>query len=126
MMTSRRIRIDVPALTRVEGEGSLRLRIEGGRISQLQLKIFEPPRYFEKFLEGRSWQEVPDLVARICGICPVAYQLTAIQALEQAFAVRPRGPWSGCVGCSIAANGCRAMPSISICWPCRIIWASTA
>lgn len=89
MMTRRRIRIDVPALTRVEGEGSLRLRIQGGRISQLQLQIFEPPRYFEKFLEGRSWQEVPDLVARICGICPVAYQLTAIQALEQAFAVHP-------------------------------------
>lgn len=92
MSDTRRIRIDVPALTRVEGEGSLKLRIEEGRIEQLQLSIFEPPRYFEKFLEGRSWREVPDIVARICGICPVAYQMSAVQALEQAFGVTP-SPW---------------------------------
>ncbi|GGB81088.1 Ni/Fe hydrogenase subunit alpha [Marinobacterium zhoushanense] len=87
--TSRRIRIDVPALTRVEGEGSLKLAIDGNQIKQLQLSIFEPPRYFEKFLEGREYQEVPDIVARICGICPVAYQMTAVQALEQAFGHTP-------------------------------------
>lgn len=85
----RRIQINVPALTRVEGEGSLTLKIEQGRIEQLQLSIFEPPRYFEKFLEGRAWHEVPDIVARICGICPVAYQMSAVQALEMAFGVTP-------------------------------------
>lgn len=90
--TSRRIRIDVPALTRVEGEGSLKLTVEEGRIEQLQLSIFEPPRYFEKFLEGREYKEVPDIVARICGICPVAYQMTAVQALEQAFG-HTSSPW---------------------------------
>ncbi|MBV1788302.1 Ni/Fe hydrogenase subunit alpha [Marinobacterium sp. D7] len=90
--TSRRIRIDVPALTRVEGEGSLKLAIDDGRIEQLQLSIFEPPRYFEKFLEGREYTEVPDIVARICGICPVAYQMTAVKALEQAFGHMP-SPW---------------------------------
>lgn len=89
MGTKRRIRIDVPALTRVEGEGSLTLKIDQGQIEQLQLSIFEPPRYFEKFLEGRAWHEVPDIVARICGICPVAYQMSAVQALEMAFAVTP-------------------------------------
>ncbi|KEA63014.1 hydrogenase/sulfur reductase, alpha subunit [Marinobacterium lacunae] len=89
MAESRRIRIDVPALTRVEGEGSLKLSIEQGQITQLQLSIFEPPRYFEKFLEGRAYHEVPDIVARICGICPVAYQMTAVQALEQAFDFTP-------------------------------------
>jgi len=92
MTDSRRIRIDVPALTRVEGEGSLKLAIDKGRIEQLQLSIFEPPRYFEKFLEGREYKEVPDIVARICGICPVAYQMTAVQALEQAFGFTP-SPW---------------------------------
>ena len=86
-MTRRRIRIDVPALTRVEGEGALHLRIEDGRIRSLRLDIFEPPRYFEKFLEGRDVQEVLDAVARICGICPVAYQMSAVQAIEQAFGV---------------------------------------
>ncbi|WP_432698156.1 Ni/Fe hydrogenase subunit alpha [Marinobacterium sp. YM272] len=89
MGNKRRIQINVPALTRVEGEGSLTLKIEQGRIEQLQLSIFEPPRYFEKFLEGRAWHEVPDIVARICGICPVAYQMSAVQALEMAFDLTP-------------------------------------
>ena len=91
-MTERTVSIHVPALTRVEGEGALRLRIEGGRIEELALDIFEPPRYFEKFLEGRQYTEVLDIVARICGICPIAYQMSAAQALEDAFGIEP-GPW---------------------------------
>lgn len=92
MSERRRIGIDVPVLARVEGEGALDLRIEAGRITALQLRIFEPPRFFEKFLEGRHYREVPDTVARICGICPVAYQMSAVQALEGLFGVRP-DPW---------------------------------
>ncbi len=88
-MTERSVSIHVPAMTRVEGEGSLRLRIERGRIEELALDIFEPPRYFEKFLEGRRYHEVVDTVARICGICPVAYQMSAVQALENAFGLVP-------------------------------------
>lgn len=84
-MSERRIDIRVPVLARVEGEGALELRVEGGRIEQLRLRIYEPPRYFEKFLEGRSYKDVLDTVARICGICPVAYQMSAVQALEQIF-----------------------------------------
>jgi len=90
--TDRKISIRVPALTRVEGEGSLRLQIRKGHIEELALDIFEPPRYFEKFLEGRSHQEVVDAVARICGICPVAYQMSAVKALEHAFSLAP-DPW---------------------------------
>ena len=88
-MTERSVSIHVPALTRVEGEGALRLHIEQGQIAELALDIFEPPRYFEKFLEGRRYHEVIDTVARICGICPIAYQMSAAQALENAFAVQP-------------------------------------
>ncbi len=88
----RTVAIHVPVLTRVEGEGALDLRIAEGQILELRLRIFEPPRFFEKFLEGHSYTEVPDLVARICGICPVAYQVTAVQALEKLFGVDP-GPW---------------------------------
>ncbi len=91
-MTERTVSIHVPALTRVEGEGALRLRIEQGRIETLALNIFEPPRYFEKFLEGRRYTEVLDIVASICGICPVAYQMSAASALEDAFGLDP-GPW---------------------------------
>lgn len=92
MSESREINIHVPVLARVEGEGALDLRIRQGEIHELKLRIFEPPRLFEKFLEGRSYTEVPDMVARICGICPVAYQLTAVQALEACFGTEVT-PW---------------------------------
>jgi coenzyme F420-reducing hydrogenase alpha subunit len=89
----RSVAIHVPVLARVEGEGALDLRIDDGDITQLRLRIFEPPRFFEKFLEGRSYTEIPDMVARICGICPVAYQVTAAQALERLFGVE-LSPWA--------------------------------
>ncbi|MBS1220220.1 MAG: hypothetical protein H6R21_3353 [Proteobacteria bacterium] len=89
----RTVAIHVPVLARVEGEGALDLRIDDGAITELRLRIFEPPRYFEKFLEGRHYTEIPDMVARICGICPVAYQVTAAQALEQLFGVE-LDPWA--------------------------------
>ena len=87
-MSDRTIEINVPVLARVEGEGALDLSIEGDQITELKLRIYEPPRYFEKFLEGRSYQEVPDIVARICGICPVAYQMSAVHAIESIFGIQ--------------------------------------
>ena len=89
MTEQREVRIRVPLLTRVEGEGALDIAIRDGRIETLHLRIYEPPRLFEKFLEGRDCHEVPDMVARICGICPVAYQMSAVQALERVFGVDP-------------------------------------
>lgn len=77
--------VHVPMLARVEGEGALELSIRGGAIEHVRLRIYEPPRLFEKLLEGRSYAEVPDAVARICGICPVAYQMSAVYAIERAF-----------------------------------------
>lgn len=91
--TTRSVAIHVPVLARVEGEGALDLAIEGGNITRLRLRIFEPPRFFEKFLEGHHYSEIPDLVARICGICPVAYQVTAAQALEALYGVALT-PWA--------------------------------
>lgn len=88
MTEQRNIRIHVPVLARVEGEGALHLTIQDNRIEVLNLSIYEPPRLFEKLLEGREYHEVPDMVARICGICPVAYQMSAVTALEQIFNVQ--------------------------------------
>ena len=85
-------KIRVPLLTRVEGEGALDITIERGQISNLALRIFEPPRFFEQLLRGRHFDEVSDIVARICGICPVAYQMSAVHALERLFEMDP-GPW---------------------------------
>jgi len=75
-------------LTRVEGEGGLSLRLENGKVRDVKLNIFEPPRFFEAFLRGRHFQEVPDITARICGICPVAYQMSSVHALEAALGVQ--------------------------------------
>lgn len=74
--------INIDMVTRVEGEGALHIMVQDGQVRDVQLRIFEPPRFFEAFLQGRHMREVPDIVARICGICPVAYQMSAIHALE--------------------------------------------
>jgi coenzyme F420-reducing hydrogenase alpha subunit len=88
-MPGRTIKVDY--LARVEGEGALYIRIKGDTVGDVKLKIFEPPRFFEAFLRGRSYNEVPDIVARICGICPIAYQMSAVHALESAFGVKVDG-----------------------------------
>lgn len=80
-------RFEVKSLARVEGEGSLRVRVADGRVEIAEFSIYEPPRFFEKLVRGRAIHEVPDIVARICGICPVAYQLTACIALEKALGI---------------------------------------
>lgn len=80
--TMRRIR--VKAMTRVEGEGGLDLHVRDGVIDRVHLNIFEPPRFFEALLRGRPIEDVPDITARICGICPVAYQMSSVHAIESA------------------------------------------
>lgn len=82
-MKSKTIKVDY--LARVEGEGAITVKVRDHRVSGVQVKIFEPPRFFEAFLRGRKFSEVPDVTARICGICPVAYQMSACQAIENAF-----------------------------------------
>jgi len=79
--------IKVDYLARVEGEGALYLNIQNGELEDVKLKIFEPPRFFEGFLRGRKFSEAPDITARICGICPVAYQMSAVHAMENAFGI---------------------------------------
>ncbi len=79
--------IEVPELARVEGEGGLFIGLKDGSVAEIRLDIYEPPRFFEGFLRGRYLQEVPDITARICGICPVAYQMSAVYALEKALGI---------------------------------------
>jgi sulfhydrogenase subunit alpha len=89
-MRSKTIKVDY--LARVEGEGALSVRIRDGAVVDVQLRIFEPPRFFEAFLRGRAYTEAPDITARICGICPIAYQMSAAHAMEDACGVRVEGP----------------------------------
>ncbi|NUT18846.1 MAG: Ni/Fe hydrogenase subunit alpha [Hamadaea sp.] len=91
-MTHRHDRVlRVDALARVEGEGALHIHVRDGKVGEVQLEIYEPPRFFEAFLAGRDYAEAPDITARICGICPVAYQMSACQAMEDAVGITVGG-----------------------------------
>jgi coenzyme F420-reducing hydrogenase alpha subunit len=91
-MTHRRERtLSVGALARVEGEGAMYVRARDGHVEEVRLDIYEPPRFFEAFLRGRAHTEPPDITARICGICPAAYQLSACRAIEAACGVTVDG-----------------------------------
>ena len=83
---ARTIRVDT--LARVEGEGAMQISLVGERVADVKLRIYEPPRFFEAFLRGRHFSEVADITARICGICPIAYQMSAVHAIERALGLR--------------------------------------
>ncbi|MCL4286099.1 MAG: Ni/Fe hydrogenase subunit alpha [Thermoleophilia bacterium] len=85
-------RIETAALARVEGEGAMHVRIRGDEVLAVELRIYEPPRFFEALLRGRALEEAPDITARICGICPIAYQTSACQAMEDALGITVTGP----------------------------------
>jgi coenzyme F420-reducing hydrogenase alpha subunit len=89
-MKSKTIKVDY--LARVEGECGLLVKMKGQQVTDVKLKVFEPPRFFEAFLRGRRYSEAPDITARICGICPVAYQMSACHAMEDAFGVKIGDP----------------------------------
>jgi coenzyme F420-reducing hydrogenase alpha subunit len=84
---TRTIRLE--SMTRVEGEGGLRIEVRDGHLRDVKVDVFEAPRFFEAFLRGRSMREVPDLTARICGICPAAHQMSSVQAIETALGITP-------------------------------------
>ncbi len=106
--------IGVEGLSRVEGEGSLRVEVHDGTVIDVALEIFEPPRYFEALLVGRHFTEAPDITARICGICPVAYQMSACAAMEDACGVTVDEQVNACGGSCTAGSGSRATPCTSI------------
>ncbi|NUN96466.1 MAG: Ni/Fe hydrogenase subunit alpha [Candidatus Omnitrophica bacterium] len=89
-MRTRTVRVDY--LARVEGEGAFHIKVKDNRVVDSKFRIFEPPRFFEAFLRGRRFEEAPDITARICGICPIAYQSSSVQAMEEICGVKVAGP----------------------------------
>jgi sulfhydrogenase subunit alpha len=90
-MTHKTVNLNVPTLTRVEGEGAMHVSVRDGVVERVELEIYEPPRMFEAFLRGRHYTEPVDITARICGICPVAYQMSSAHAMESLAGVHPGG-----------------------------------
>lgn len=88
-MKNRSIKVDY--LARVEGEGGIHIKVQDKTVTDVRFNIFEPPRFFEAFLRGRNFTEAPDITARICGICPIAYQMSSIHAMESACGVSVTG-----------------------------------
>ena len=89
-MKNKTIKVDY--LARVEGEGALFVKVRNDAVEDVELRIFEPPRFFEAFLRGRRFTEAPDITARICGICPITFQMVSAQAMENACGVTVDGP----------------------------------
>ncbi len=85
MVDERVIKVDY--LARVEGEGRVYVKLKNGKIEKVEVGIFEAPRFFEAFLRGRRYSEVPDITARICGICPIAYIMSSSRAFEKLFGI---------------------------------------
>ncbi len=91
LKTGKNRNLKVEMLARVEGEGGLDVKVRGGKVADVKFRVFEPPRLFEAFLRGRRFTEAPDITARICGICPVAYQMSSAHAMETACGVQVGG-----------------------------------
>jgi sulfhydrogenase subunit alpha len=115
--------LSVGSLARVEGEGAIHVTVEDGEVREVRLSIYEPPRFFEALLRGRHFTEPVDITARICGICPVAYQMTACQAIEAACGTEVSGQLAQLRCCSTAASGSRATPCTSTCCTPPTSWA---
>ena len=110
----------VDLMTRVEGEGRFFVHVKDGAVLDARLEIFEAPRFFEGFVRGREPDEVVDIVARICGICPVAYQVSASRAFEAAFGAGEDDGGHWCWGPEI--TGLAQAPSV---WAvARARWAA--
>jgi NAD-reducing hydrogenase large subunit len=85
-------RIVIEPVSRVEGHGKVTLLLdEGGHVRQARLHIAEF-RGFERFIQGRPYQEVPVLVQRLCGICPVSHHLAASKAIDALVGARKLTP----------------------------------
>jgi NAD-reducing hydrogenase large subunit len=75
-------RVVIEPVTRVEGHGKVTIHLDAqGQVEQARLHIVEF-RGFERFIQGRPYWEVPVLVQRLCGICPVSHHLAAAKAMD--------------------------------------------
>ena len=87
MTGDKTIRID--PVTRLEGHGSLTLKLgKDGKVKDVQFNV-NSTRFFEKFLEGRPMEEAPRIAPRICGICPIPHHLASVKAVEAAWDITP-------------------------------------
>ncbi len=81
--------IDIHHLTRVEGHGNIKIRIQDGKLEEARWEVVETPRFFEAMLVGKKWENAPWISGRICGICSIGHTLASIRAVENGFGIVP-------------------------------------
>lgn len=81
--------IEFEPMTRLEGHAKISLDVTGSTLNKCHFHIIEPPRLFERFMEGIPAEEAPQLSERICGICSVAHHLGSVKAVEAAWEINP-------------------------------------
>ena len=81
--------IDIHHVTRVEGHGNIKIRIQDGKLEEARWEVVETPRFFEAMLVGKKWENAPWISGRICGICSIGHTLASIRAVENAFGIVP-------------------------------------
>lgn len=83
-------KITIDPVTRVEGHGRVTIHLdEQGEVAEARFHIVEF-RGFERFIQGHPYWEVPGLVQRLCGICPVSHHLAAAKAIDQLHGLAPK------------------------------------
>lgn len=79
--------ITIDHLRRVEGHGGITVGIKDGKVAEVNMDIFEGPRFFEPLVIGRSYDEVAPILMRICAICSAAHTVASLMAVEDAFGI---------------------------------------
>ncbi|MGK7311560.1 MAG: Ni/Fe hydrogenase subunit alpha [Candidatus Longimicrobiales bacterium M2_2A_002] len=86
--TDGRRTLSVDHLARVEGHGGITVELAGAVVESVRFDVFEGIRLIEGLIGGRRWDDVAQIVSRICAICSVAHSMTSIRVTEKAFGVR--------------------------------------
>src|SRR5512135_1436474 len=81
--------IVIDPITRLEGHGKISIFLDdAGEVDRAYFQIPEL-RGFEKFVQGRPAEEMPQITSRICGVCPTAHHMAATKALDALYGVKP-------------------------------------
>ena len=84
---NRPINIEIKHMTRVEGHGDIKIRVENGKLVECVWKVVETPRFFEVMFKGLPVEMAPLLASRICGICSISHALASARAIENALQI---------------------------------------
>jgi sulfhydrogenase subunit alpha len=79
--------IIVNHMCRVEGHGGITVNIKDGKVAEVNMDIFEGPRFLESLVIGRKYDEITPILMRICAICSAAHTVTSLMAVENAFGI---------------------------------------